>query len=321
MLDVGLHYPPAWIFELPHSRFENQWGRKWESKDSGKDLPNAVFNNSIRERIASYVAEVFKRTGADYDFVRLGGGKYGEVNYPSHRFDGETNCYWAFDAIAQGRVAGLPDGVASCPVPGWIPGTRTDGHAPARAFVEWYLSSLQNYHDWQLANVRRWYDGDVCYLYGSRGLRPPMLERAIAADLDGGTPDEKAGEIQQGYDWPRMIGGIRDPRAIVYCTWMDGTFRNVYHFNDDTPDLLRWSPVHWQAHLAAANPLKLRVWGENTGRNTREVMRRTFENIKRHKLMGVMWAFESELYENPNPNHYATAADFAEMIKLMSRGA
>jgi hypothetical protein len=111
-----------------------------------------------------------------------------------------------------------------------------------------------------------------------------------------------------------MIGSIRDPRAIVYCTWMDGTIGNRDIADDNSADPSRWSPVHWQASLARANPLHLRVWGENTGHNNDEAMRITFERIRRFDLMGVMWAFDPELFADPNPEHYATFADYSEFI-------
>jgi hypothetical protein len=151
-------------------------------------------------------------------------------------------------------------------------------------------------------------------LYGSTGLRPDWLKMAILHNLDGTTSAEMNGEIQQGYDWTRMIASLKDPKVIVYCTWIDGTLRNHKIFDDDSADPNRWGPVHWQVSLAQRNPLKLRVWGENTGRNNRESMRLTFEFIRRYNLMGVMWAFEPDLFADPNPNDYATFAGYASFI-------
>lgn len=148
-------------------------------------------------------------------------------------------------------------------------------------------------------------------LYGSWGIRPGYIADAISADLDGSTPPERHGEISAGYDWARMVAGIRDPRVIVYCTWMEAP-ENIC--DDAGGDPRRWSPLHWQSSLARENRLGLRVWGENSGRDTVADMRVTFERIRRYGAMGVMWAFENELFADPNPKHFATFQDFAEMI-------
>jgi hypothetical protein len=314
-VDLGIQYAAPWVFALPHGRYQNQYGDEFKTAEDGQNVPNVVFNADVRSAISNYFGEVFNRLGTDWDFVRLGCAKYGELNYPQAKFAGHTNCYWAFDALAQGRKAGLPSGLSPCPVPGWMPGAPSPLHASASAFAGWYLDSLKNYQDWQIATVRRWYDGDLCMLYGSTGLRPDWLKMAVLHNLDGTTSAEVNGEIQQGYDWPRMIGSLKDPKEIVYCTWVDGTLWNHKIFDDESSDANRWSPVHWQVSLARANPLKLRVWGENTGQNNREAMRLTFEYIKRYNLMGVMWAFEPDLFASPNLNGYATFADYASFIR------
>lgn len=167
MLQLGLQYPPAWVAGLPHGRYKNQFGDQFFSKRPGEDLPNLVFNAAVRGRAAAYIEQVFSRLGAGWDFVRLGGGKFGELNYPAPRFNGRENCYWAFDDLAQGKASGLAEGLSPCPVPGWVPGTPSPGHADAEKFAGWYLDCLKNYQDWQIATVRRCYAGDICMLYGS----------------------------------------------------------------------------------------------------------------------------------------------------------
>jgi hypothetical protein len=313
-LDFGVQYPPGWACKIPQGRYKDQFGDVFASTQPGADLPNVVFNAEVRKQVAAYFGEVFAMLGNDWDFVRLGCARYGELNYPQAKYDGHDNCYWAFDDLAQGKAPGLPEGIAPCPVPGWLPGASSAGHGAAKQFIEWYLDGLKNYQQWQIATVRRWYAGDLCMLFGSWGLRPGWLEKASDGDLNGATPCERNGEIQLGADWARMIAGISDARAIVYCTWVDGTIRNRSIADDDSADPSRWSPVHWQAALARANPLHLRVWGENTGHNNLDAMRVTFERVRRFNLMGVMWAFDSELFASPNPEGYATLADYSEFI-------
>ena len=314
-LDLGVQYAPGWVFALKHGRYRNQYGGAFETRESGWDLPNVVFNAEVRRALAGYFAEVFGRLGRDWDYVRLGCAACGELNFPQHNFAGRTNCYWGFDNLAQGKAPGLAPGRSPCPVPGWKPGTVSPGHASARAFAQWYLESLAHYQDWQISTVRRWFDGDLCLLYGSWGLRPGWLEAGVAGYLKVTTPAERNGEIQQGYDWERMVRRLKDPKVIIYCTWLDATLQNQDQSDDASAQEARWSPARWLCHLAGQHPLKLRVWGENTGHNNRAVMRRTFDRVKQFHLMGVMWAFEPELFAAPNPHHYATFADYAELIR------
>lgn len=307
-LDFGFQYPPKWIFGLQGARYRNQYGDEHESKAPGRNVANAVFSQAVRDRMAGYMEAVFRELGTDWDWVRLGGGFYGEVNYPLSRFAGKTNCYWGFDDLAQGKRAGLPKGIAICPIPGWKPGES--GTDNARAYLAWYLSAQQNYHDWQISTVRRWYSGDICMLYGSWGIRPGWKKQAIATSLDGSSPGEVVGEFSSGYDWELMIGGIRDPRVIVYCTWLDAPSQDC---DDDGSDPVRWSPVHWQASLAKENPLRLKVWGENTGGGNRDALDISFERIERYGLMGVLWAFQGDLFADPKLRK-ATFAEYAEKI-------
>lgn len=312
-LDLGFQYPPAWVFALPGARYRNQFGEFYESSDPGRKVANGVFSQSVRDAMTEYAGGVFARLGTDWDWVRLGGGFFGEVNYPPARSAGRTNCYWAFDDAAQGKGPGRADEVPACPVPGWKPGEPD----PVRAgrFLEWYLAALQNYHDWQIRMVRRWFSGDLCVLYGSWGIRPGVKQRAVAGCLGGDTPAERVGEIASGYDWERMIGGISDPRVIVYCTWMDAPPKDC---DDDGPDPARWSPVHWQASLAAAHPLALRVWGENTGGGDRDALVLTFDRAKRFGLLGVVWAFERELFVGPESG-FATFSDLADQVAAFQK--
>ncbi len=324
-LDPGIQYAPVWVAALPQGRYRNQYGEEFAGGGPGERLPNVVFNAQVRARIAVYFHELFRQLGSDWDFVRLGGGKFGELNYPRPRQGSHGNCYWAFDDLAQGKAPGLPEAIPPCPVPGWVPGTPSENHQSAARFAEWYLNALNAYQDWQIATVRRDFSGEVCLLYGSWGIRPGELPAAIAGDLGGATPPEHNGEIQQGYDWARMIGGITDSRAIVYCTWIDGTLQNRELGDDTVSDPLRWSPVHWQASLARQNPLHPRVWGENTGQNDLKTLRLVFEQIRRYDLMGVLWAFDSDLRADPNPRGWATWADLAAAIaerqQLVERAA
>jgi len=298
VLGLGVQYPPDWLRDQPDARFVNQHGDAYIDRAPGKNVANFVFNESIRERQLDYIAGIFQHLGADWAGVRLGGGWYGEVNYPAAKFAGKDNCYWAFDPIAQGKKYGLPDGIAPCPVPGWKPGQPSPDNASARRFAEWYLDSLKNYHDWQIAAVRRYYDGPLMMLYPSWGIRPGQLDAAVAGNLAGTTPPEKNGEVQRGFDFARFIGGIRDPKVWVQCTWLDSNPA----WSDDTSDNpVRWSPPKFLASLARAHNPPLRVSAENTGGGGMAALRLSAKRIQELDIDALFWAFGPDLFDGKPP--------------------
>ena len=307
ILSPGWQYPPAWIFDLPHSRYVNQYGDAFADPAPGMAGFNAVFNQSVRAQQEKYLRRLFADLGTDFLALRLGGGWYNELNYPPPRFHDHANCYWAFDDLAQGLAAGLPAGVLPCPIQGWKPGTPATAGGDQRAshFLNWYLDALKNYHDWQIATARTCYDGPLAMLYPSWGIRPGQIDAAIADQLAGQTTAEINGEVPRGFDFARVIRGITDPKVIVYCTWVD-----AHTGNDLDPDPAHWEPVHYLASLARENPLHLAVWGENTGGNTAAEMRFSFEQVRRYHLAGLMWAFDRQLYDG----RHATLKQFSEAI-------
>ena len=298
VLDLGFQYPPAWLFEIPHSRYENQHGELFADRSPGMNVTNSVFNATVRTHQAAYLSTLFRELGADWTAVRLGGGWYGELNYPPATFAGKTNAYWAFDPIAQGQKPGLPEGIPPCPVPGWKPGTPSPDHASARRFLDWYLASLQNYHDWQITTVRQLYTGPLMMMYPSWGLRPGQLDAAIATDLSGTTPPEKNGELQRGFDFARFITGIRDPHVGVHCTWLDS---NPEWSDDTCPDPVRWSPPKYLASLARRHNPPLLVSAENTGGGGMAALALSAKRIQKLNITALYWAFGPDLFDGKPP--------------------
>lgn len=298
VLDLGVQYPPDWLLSLPHARFVNQHGDAFIDRSPGMNVANFVFNAQLRDLQSAYLAALFNHLGADWAAVRLGGGWYGELNYPPAAFAGKSNCYWAFDPFAQGRRPGLPAGLKPCPVPDWKPGAPSPDHTSARLFAHWYFDSLKNYHDWQIATARRHFAGPLHMLYPSWGIRPGQLDAAIAADLAGHTPPEKNGELQRGFDFARFIGGLRDPQVWVHCTWLDA---NPAWSDDTSADPARWSPPRYLAHLARHHHPPLRVSAENTGGGGMPALQLSAQRVRALRLDAFYWAFAPALFDGHPP--------------------
>lgn len=308
MLSFGIQYTPSWIFSYPNSYFVDQYGDSYTPNQSGKDVSNMVFNNVLRQKQAAYIQRVFQDLGTNFYGVRVGGGWYGELNYPDASYNSHSNTYWAFDQIAQGKATGLPSGMTTDPVPGWTPGTvnTTD----ASQFINWYMDSLKNYHDWQITTVRQFYPGKIFMLYPSWGVRPGQLSAAINDSLNDSSTAEVNGEVQRGFDFSRYIAGITDPNVVVYTTWLDCSYGS-----DNTTDQTQWRPVHWLSYLASQNPLHLQVAGENTGGNSYSQMQFVFQQMQTYNLINMNWAFEPQLY-NTNNGTYASISQYASLISI-----
>jgi hypothetical protein len=309
VIDLGMQYPPAWIFEIPDSSYLNQYGDRFDDVQPGMHVPNFVFNAAVRDRLGRYIEAVFKNLGTEFYAVRLGGGWFGELNFPPAVFKTRTNCYWAFDPIAQGNERGLPHDLAPCPVKGWQPGNASENHTSACRFIGWYLGALHNYHDWQITTVRRFYNGRLMMMYPSWGIRPGQLDAAILTDLAGGTSPEKNGELQRGYDFARFIAGIRDQDVVVHCTWLDGPG------NDASQNPQDWSPARFLSSLAQAHRPVLRLSGENTGGGGLEAIQRCLRRARDFHFSAFFYAFEPQLFDGVPPE----LADFAQAIEADAR--
>jgi hypothetical protein len=322
ILDFSMHHPPDWIWNIPHSRFVNQYGACWQPSEEGRPAVNGVFNRELRNCQEAYAARVLKELDEDFFAIRLGWLTYGELHYPFSMYDGQVNCYWAFDNNAQGKADGLPAGVSPCPVPDWVPGTWSHEHSSAREFLKWYLESLHNYHDWQITTVRKYFSGQLAMMYASWGIRPGEAEKAVMADLAGTTQAEQpfqssphGGQIQLGYDVARFVSGIKDPNVLIYSTTL-GALPSDRVIDDDCEHPTLWSPVHYLHRLVQAHKVPLRMFGENAGNGSAETMNRCFERMERYGLIGLVWAFENQLYETED--QYASLHDYSELIKRYS---
>lgn len=294
ILSMGMHDTPVWLHgRYTDSHYRNQYHESYGTKN-GVDQGDAnfVFNQELRDLAAQYIEAIFTTFGTNFAAVRLGGGRYGELTYPPAEYNGNTNCYWAFDARAQ----------AQSPVPGWKPGDLSP-NGEAEQFLDWYLGALVEYQNWQIEVVRRHYAGPLMMLYPSWGIRPGQIEQALADNLDGSSSAERNGEIQRGFDFERQIGALNDPGVVVTTTWLDADANR-----DNQEDPRFWSPVKYLATLARVRNLAL--FGENTGSGSLRDMVLSARQMERYGLLGMAWFREDQLFSGD----YATLDDFRAVI-------
>jgi hypothetical protein len=280
IVDLGLQDTPPW---LHHSDADSYYVDQFNDiynpgiVDSGD--ANLVFNRGLRARAENYIGHLLARLGPLIDFVRIGGGHWGELGYPAMRYHGHSNCYWSFDRLA----------LASNPTPIWRPGDPSR-NGEAHRFVDWYLDQLADYQNWQIRTVRRSFAGPIMVLYPSWGIRPGQLAAAIRVNLCGSTSAEINGEVTRGYDFQRQIDCIHDANVIVASTWLDADGSG-----DDGPDPARWSPIHYLSLLAGARRPNLRLFGENTGHGSPAALAFTAAQARRFGLCGFAWFRQEEL--------------------------
>lgn len=299
VLDLGLHDTPQWLHSYPDSYLVNQYGERWTASTDGdlaidKSDANLIFNAELRKRAAIYTTNALRLFGASAMAVRIGGGRYNELGYPAARTTTYANTYWAYDARAQ----------AGSPVRGWKPGSPSPNGEAGR-FLEYYLGALEKFQRWQIATARRAFAGPLIVLHPSWGLRPGQAPAAVARDLAGDTSAEINGEVQRGHDVARFVAAIDDPLVYVATTWLDAPFGS-----DTSTDPAEWRPAHYLSDLAARNPRRPRVWGENTGQGDRAALDFSAAQARRFGLDGIAWFREEELFSG----RFATLGDLREVI-------
>jgi hypothetical protein len=290
VLDVGLQYPPAWVFGVDgNTRFVNQYGDVWHGGLS-EDAPNAVFDAAVRSAEAAYIQHVAADLGDSFWAVRAGGLLQDELRYPPAADNGHANSYWAFDANAQ----------AHSPVPGWKPGQP--GSAQASAFLSYYLDSLTGFQQWLSGTYRAAFPSAwLQLLKPSWGLRPGDFEAAVATGLNGSTNPAGWGTLAMGLDWQRQVAAVTDSHVMLYSSWMER--------GDDGTTPTTMAPAHYLATLGAARGL--RTAGENADASDGGAMMSTIvQRARSWGLAGLMWLDESSLFGGG-----ASLATYSSMIR------
>lgn len=272
VLDVGLQYPPSWVFSLPgQTRFENQYGQTWHAA-LGSDVPNAVFNPAVRQSEADYIKRLgVGLAGVPIVAVRVGGLLQGELRYPPAKYGSSTTSLWMFD----------PAALDAAPYPGWRPGSGTV--AEATSMLKYYTASLTGYESFLLKRFGTALPkAQLELLLPGWGLRPGQLQAAAAGRASGRSDAERGNDVANGTDWPSQVAALASfskTRTEVYTTWLDAAAWGTTTASE--------SPVEYLAQLA--KPYGLPVSGENTGTQSVQALTTCLDRVRTLHLAGMMW--------------------------------
>lgn len=296
VLDVGLQYPPSWVFGLPGgTRFVDQYGDAFTGPPgSGDDVANAVTDAAVRTAEGTYLAWLGAHVPAGSLLaVRMGGGPLGELRYPDASYAGHDDCFWAYDASSAREL----------PRPGWVPGTGTA--AQAAAFLTAYDGALVGYGDWLDAALATDFHTDELVLLPGWGQRPGVAALEVASRLT--LPFD---EFNQGLDWAALLPSLPDrARLVAYTTYLDAPSFGPSPQAEDPADFV----------ASLARPLGMRTGGENTGGGGPATLALTLHRAESLGMTIVDWMDEAELVaastgQDPGGPTYGQLASLVETV-------
>lgn len=223
------------------------------------------------------------------------------ARYLKVELDGDRVGTFQFDDLSLKRAGELDD--------------RSRDIAVPAEFYDWYVQALTNYQNWQITEIRSYFDGQLDVLYAGKGVRSSQVTDALTNDLIGDGWSENTSALYGGAAYERHVAGLTTTRGVaLYVTGIDepGT-RDV---SDGSPYPRDWSAARWIAYLARSRGLP--VWGENSGQNDAAELWLAAARMHANGFAGLMWGFESELYADPNPNGYATIDDYEVVTSFYS---
>ena len=251
-LGLALHYTPAWVFDIPDSRMEDEDGDVSEEADM-------IFNQKVRDEADAYMAALDAELDlSTVDAIRLTSGGGAEVLYPG---DGT---YWAFGPNAQ-NGPDMPPTMAPNPAPGWLPGDGDLSDQELQAWVDWYIGALDDAVEWQIATLSSLgFRGTYEVLTPGIGIQPAEVDEVVREGLPPGL-------LGVGAAWEIFYRQLaRRPDIVAYvssvadnsgpgdvCDPADGEVAL------DDPMTTGWSSTRWVARVAGEYGYP--VSGENPG--------------------------------------------------------
>jgi hypothetical protein len=334
-LAVGLNRPPSWLFRhYPDTAYVNQYRRRYTR------TADMVFSQIARREAQRYISRVQRDIGLKHIWaIRVGVDANGEFIYPPTDADGiHDNSYWAFDVNAQAPAADprRPRSISPNPFPGWKPGERTYRGKPfsvaqVARWYDWYLAALADAVNWQIRYYRSLgYRSYLKVLVPGTGYFPSSYDNALANYLDGTVAPGLLG-LGAGFFKTipfvteranveivatSLVNGSGMPRNNG-CTPADGKVDVLADPPD--PTIFDWSSVRWIVNIARRSGFAL-VNGESAGTHVAPYYPAVIDDAAYQMatcgLEGLMWAFDSNLYDGTSGS---SLHDYAAVIRRYNR--
>lgn len=181
------------------------------------------------------------------------------------------------------------------------------------AFYDWYVQAQTDFQAWQMAEMRKHYDGQLDLVYAGKGILPNRVTDALTNDLRGDGWSEGSSALYAAALYDRHVAGLDAAGgAALYLTGIDEPHPDLV--DDSSPYPGNWSAARWIAFLARSRGLP--VWAENSGQDDATKLWLSAQRMRANGMLGLMWVFESELYADPNLGAYASIDQYAAIIKL-----
>lgn len=177
------------------------------------------------------------------------------------------------------------------------------------AFYDWYVQKMIDYQNWQIAEIRHHYSGQIDMTYAGKGVMAMQVTDALTNDLQGDIWSEANPGLYSAATYDRHVAGLSTSKQIaLYLTGVEDPPPNLV--DDDSPYPFQWSAARWFAHLAESRALS--VWGENSGQDNLDDLKVAAERMAANHFLGLMWGFESELYDPKG--EYVSIEDYHHLI-------
>jgi hypothetical protein len=308
VIDLGLQCPPQWVLDQPDGQLVDQFGNKSGTAD---------FEYSARVRVeaARYLRQVVQALPR-VAYYRVGLSADGELLYPEAPLDN----WWAFDATAQGRTTGLPQGVRKSPYPGWIPGKLLAGKPPTlrqvRRWYNWYLGAEVNADRWEISSYRRaGFRGPLQLVMPGDGAQSAIYNARLAADLTE-QPFDPFHTLNTGAVWQEVLPELAPLGGLVVDISSVGDGSGLPANNGCRPadrnvaltsaTIMNWSDTRWLTYLAGKNGMP--VVGENPGASPPVALGVIFNLVTSCHLGLLQWAFDDQLHDGSFASLNAYAA-------------
>lgn len=338
-VSAGIFSYPSWLSGYANWQYLDQNG-------AGSGSPNFVWNPVVRAKAAAYIAALqaaMVTAGVQPDYYRVGlapdgetylpaTGPGGATTLPTPPGPGQTGSWWAFDSLAQGPSSGLPSGISTCPMQGWVPGTSGVTVTQATAWWDWYMGSVNIAHQWEMAaHQATGWNGCIMLVTPGRGLLPTVLQNRLGQLLGPDTNFPTDDTANYASYWPSLLSTVPNGAGTVLDISSVGNNDGAGGVNDVSgpgdqsltlaeadPYNTGWSGVRWLAYLAGQNG-NIPCLGESVGETansgthtwgTAAEVSTVMTQAKGCGLYAVMWANDDTLnWTGPGSPAYATPAE------------